>query len=364
MSTKTKKWIAVILCLVMALASTACGSTQTTAEKPATAAPADKPAEPAEATNTADPYADFKPVVLRVGHAHNEQEVPHLEMVNMANAIAERTNGKITVEIYPNNSIGSNEDAIEQMRLGTNLAFYTDCGRLDTYVPGMCAISAPYVIEGFEDNAKLKDLPLVQEWTKKLEDDFGLTVLAFNWCQGFRAVFSNKGGTSPADFANVQLRSATSPIWVGAVETIGATAVPLELGETYSAIQTKLVDGCENNYGNLYNSAIYEVANTLYETRHVFHANTVVISSAWLRALPEEFQQIIIEECQAAGARTSQRLAESDNSCIEDMVNNHGVTFIPYEDMDIDAFKANAEKVYKNLGIVDQVAMLKEQLGK
>lgn len=353
-----KKLFALLLAAAMIFTFAACGSNDAT--------PSDAPTSTEPNSSTApsdDPYADFEPVVLRLGHSHSESEVPHEEMMKMAENIAERTNGKVTVEVYANNSIGTNEDVLEQMRTGTNIAFYTDPGRLDTYVPGFSAITAPYVIEGYEDIEALKDCPTVQGWTDKLENDFGITVLSFNFAQGFRNVFATKGGTCPDDFEGVQLRSATSPIWVATVEALGATPVALEFGEMYSGIQTKIVDGCEQNYGAVYNNAIYEVISTMTETRHVYLANCVVISTQWLKSLPEEFQDIIIEECEAAGERTSQGLAELDDYYLQQMV-DYGMEVIPYEDLDIDAFKANAEIAYETLGLTDAVNSLKADLGK
>ena len=355
---KANKLVAILLLAAMIFALAACGSSASAPAATTTEAPA-APAAPAEN----DPFAAMEPVTLRLGHSHSESEVPHEELVAMAERISERTNGKVTVEVYASNSLGSNEDVLEQARLGTNIAQYCDPGRLDNYVHGVSAISAPYVIEGYDDIAALKSCPSVQEWEGKLENDYGLTVLAWNFCQGYRNIFATKGGTTPSDFKGVQLRSATAPVWVATVEALGATPVALEFGEMYSGIQTKIVDGCEQNYGSIYNNAIYEVITTMTETRHVYLANCVVVSSQWLRALPQEAQDIILEEFNIAGEKTSERLAELDNFYREEMVNK-GMNVIPHEDLDIDAFKANAEAVYETLNIVDAVNSLKADLGK
>lgn len=355
---KANKLVAILLLVAMIFALAACGSSTSAPAATTTEAPA-APAAPAEN----DPFAAMEPVTLRLGHSHSESEVPHEELVAMAERISERTNGKVTVEVYASNSLGSNEDVLEQARLGTNIAQYCDPGRLDNYVHGVSAISAPYVIEGYDDIAALKSCPSVQEWEGELENDFGLTVLAWNFCQGYRNIFATKGGTTPSDFKGVQLRSATAPVWVATVEALGATPVALEFGEMYSGIQTKIVDGCEQNYGSIYNNAIYEVITTMTETRHVYLANCVVVSSQWLRSLPQEAQDIILDEFNIAGEKTSERLAELDNFYREEMVNK-GMEVIPYEDLDIAAFKANAEAVYETLNIVDAVNSLKADLGK
>lgn len=148
---------ATLLTLVMLLSLCACGQSApaATAAPAATEAPAAEPEAPA-----AEPAEAKEPTyTLRVGHSHSESEVPHTEMLAMAAAIEERTNGDVKVEIYPSNQLGSNEDTLEQARMGTNIAVYCDPGRLDTYVPGVSAISAPYVIEGYDDIAALNDCP-------------------------------------------------------------------------------------------------------------------------------------------------------------------------------------------------------------
>ena len=88
-----------------------------------------------------------------------------------------------------------------------------------------------------------------------------------------------------------------------------------------------------------------------------------MVSSQWLRSLPQEAQDIILDEFNIAGEKTSERLAELDNFYREEMVNK-GMEVIPYEDLDIAAFKANAEAVYETLNIVDAVNSLKADLGK
>jgi TRAP-type C4-dicarboxylate transport system substrate-binding protein len=188
-------------------------------------------------------------------------------------------------------------------------------------------------------------------------------MLAWNWSQGFRNVFATKGGTKPGDFSSIKLRSAPAPIWVETVKALGAAPVSLEFTEMYTGIQSKVVDGCEQNYGAIYNNAIYEVVTTMTETRHVYLANCVLISAGWFRALPEEHQAIILEECEQAGARSSDALAENDSFYLAEM-EKAGMQVIPYADVDIAAFKAKAEEAYAALGLTDSVRQLKVELGK
>jgi len=343
-----KKVLVLLLSLVLMFALVACGG----GDKKSTA----------KGEGSTD-IESFTPVKLRVGHSHSETEIPHLEMLQMAQNIFDRTGGKVIVEIYPSNQLGTNEDLVEQMRFGTNLALYADPGRLDSFAKGVSAISAPFVISGYEDIERLNDLPVVKGWMNTLENNYGLTVLSWNWCQGYRNVFANKGGRTPKDFAGVQLRAATAPIWVATVETLGATAVALEFGEMYSGIQTKIVDGCEQNYGAIYNNSIYEVISTMTETRHVYLANCVIISSKWLRNLPQEFQDIILEECNAGGQRTSEKLAELDDFYFKEM-QKYGMKVISHDELDMKAFMANAELAYKKLGLTEAVNALKADLGK
>ncbi len=306
--------------------------------------------------------AGQQPAVLRFAHAQAESDFAHIEAVKWGERVAARTSGQVSIEVYANAQLGvSGEDLMEQQRQGSNLAYNADAGRVAQFVPEFAAIAAPYVIENYEQLAALPQLPCIQAWTRQLEQN-DLTVIAWNWAQGYRHIYANKTGNSPADFANTTLRAAEAPLWVEAVKTLGAIPVVLPYGEMYTGIQTKIVDGCEQSVGTAYNMKLYEVCKYMVETRHIYMGNCITVGTKWLDTLSEEHRRIVIEECVAAGDAIARSQAASDLQYIEEMV-KAGLTLVPYADLDIAAFKKQAEASYAALGVDEAIRLLKQDLG-
>jgi TRAP-type transport system periplasmic protein len=175
--------------------------------------------------------------VLKYNHVLGESEPFHQAFLNWAEAVEERTDGGLKIEIYPSAQLGLEEDIIEQLKEGANVGQNTDSGRLAQYVPEIAVMNAPYFVDSIEEVEKLKELPTVQEWLKKLEDEHGIKVLSFNWVQGECHMFTNKPIKTPADLEGLRIRTPGAPIWQESIKAIGATPVSLPFGEVYVGMQ-------------------------------------------------------------------------------------------------------------------------------
>jgi len=357
MTMKKTCWtsLALIAMLITSLLA-GCGGGQSSVSS--SAAPASSAATASsDGGFSGNPSTPAETYTLRLATGHQETDPTFQEFKKWAEAVAEKTNGVITIDCYADGMLGTPEDIHEQMRQGANLSFQADAGRVANYVPEFAAISAPYVLDGYDQLKAVAQLPCVQEWEQKLEDEFGLIVLAWNWTQGYRHVYTSKYGTSPSEFRNVTLRSAEAPLWVETVKTIGASPITIPYGEQYSAIQTGVVDGCEQSVGNAYNSQLYEVCKYMVETRHIFMGNCITISAQWYRSLPEDLQRIVRDECKAAGDRVTQNNEALDAERIAEM-SEKGMEVIRYDQLDVEAFKQNAQSSYEVLGIGDAIQRL------
>lgn len=278
-------------------------------------------------------------------------------------AVSERTNGELTIDVYANAQLGAEEDVIEQMRMGANIGHNTDFARLGNYVPEVAVFNGPYMLESLDDVKKAQQLDCVKEWEKRLEEEFGLKVLSFAYVQGYRNVISNKAVTKPEDLSGMKIRTAGAPIWQESIRAIGATPVSLARSEIYSAAQTKAIDGIEDVYTAYANAQLNEVLKVVSETHHIYLVNVSVCSADWFNSLPEEYQQILVEEADKAGYAVSESIQENADQVKQEMI-DAGVTIVPYEDIDIEAFKAAGEKAYEVMGITEAKKAVYEGLGK
>ncbi len=315
------------------------------------------PAAPAESAPVEGKYK------LLFGHTLTEQDPFHLAYLKWAEAVKERTNGELVLDVFANSQLGVEEDVLEQMKQGTNVGWQTDAARLGNYVNEYSVLLAPYFLENMDEVKKLIDSPTVANWGQRLENEHRIKVISFAYVQGYRNVFSNKKGLSPAEFQGMQIRTAGAPIWVAGVGSLGCTPVALPYGEIYNGVQTKVVDGCELPYIAANNLKIQEVAKYILETRHFYQNNFMVCSAEWFDALPAEYQTILLEECDKAGLAVSEEMANNTDAAKQAMI-DAGMEYVPYEEMDIAAFKASSAKAYEELGLIEARDAIFAELGR
>jgi len=225
---------------------------------------------------------------LRFGHVQTSEDLFHKAYEKWAKVVSEKTTGGLTSEVYPSAQLGVEEDILEQMRKGSNVGWQTDPARLGNYVKEFSILYAPYLLDGLDDVKKLLDSKAIGGWSTKLENEFKIKIVSYAWVQGFRNIFSNKVGKSPAELKGMMIRTAPAPMWVASVNSLGCKAVALPYGELYNGIQTKVVDGCELPYAAATTLKVYEVAKYIIETQHIFQANVQVVSAEWFNKVPKE----------------------------------------------------------------------------
>lgn len=300
---------------------------------------------------------------LMFSHTLTENDPYHQAFLNWADAVKERTNGELTIDVYANAQLGAEEDVLEQARMGANIGHNTDFARLGNYVAELSCFNGPYMLESIDEVKAVKELPIFQEWEKRLADEFGIKILSFAYVQGYRNVICNQPVHNPEELGGMKLRTAGAPIWQESVRAIGATPVSLARSEIYSAAQTKAIDGLEDVYTAYANAQLDEVLKVVSETHHIYLINVSVCSAAWFDSLPEEYQKILVEEADNAGYAVSQSIQDNADAVRAQLIES-GVTVIPFEEIDIEAFKAAGEKAYEVMGITDAKNAIYEGLGK
>ncbi|HER25367.1 MAG TPA: C4-dicarboxylate ABC transporter [Candidatus Atribacteria bacterium] len=288
--------------------------------------------------------------VLKFNHVLSPNEPYHQGFLNWAERVKERTNGGLEIQVFHSAQLGVEEDIIEQIRQGVNVGQNTDSARLGNYVPGIAVMNGPYFVNSIEDVVKLNQLPTVKQWNEELATKYGLKVLSFNWVQGFRHFMTNKPIRSPEDLKGLRIRTPPAPIWQESVRALGAVPTAINFGEIYTALQQKAADGAELVYANIFGANLFEVLKYVSETKHFLLINFEVVSAKWFDSLPEEYQKILIEECDRAGLETSYGMEEGIPDFRKRAVEK-GMTII--QDVDIEAFKEAGKAAYEVLGIAD-----------
>ena len=298
---------------------------------------------------------------LKFNHVQTATEPYHLAWLEWAKAVNERTNGEVNIEVYHSAQLGVEEDIIEQMRMGAPVGQSSDPARMGNYVREFSMMNLPYFVDSLEEVEKLSASDSIQKWQKELEDKYGIHIMSFFYCQGFRQVYANVPVRRPEDLKSLRIRAAPARAWQELVRALGATPVAIPYVDIYSAIQTKAVDGSENGYVAGFHASMFEVCKVINETNHLLQLNTMVTSAEWFRSLPAEYQKIIDEECQKAGKKVSYEIVDKLSAEYKQMFKDKGVTIV---DVDLDAFRTNSKGAYEAMDLLEARNAVYREIGK
>jgi tripartite ATP-independent transporter DctP family solute receptor len=298
---------------------------------------------------------------LRFNHVLGPNEPFHKGFLAWADRVAERTGGRLKIDVYHSSQLGVEEDIIEQIRQGANVGQNTDAARLGNYVPGIAVVNGPYMVANKEEAFALADSPTMQGWIEELAEDHGIRVVCFDWVQGQRHFFTNRPVRAPEDLDGLRIRTPPAPIWQESIRALGATPVAMNFGDIYTGLQSRAVDGAELVYTNITAANLNEVLSHANETGHILLVNFQIVSEEWFDGLPEDVQAALTEECRAAGQETSAVIADALEAAKAELV-RRGMTIV--EDVDLDAFRKAGEKAYEVLGLTEARAKVLADMGR
>lgn len=298
----------------------------------------------AQGTKEAASEDDYK-LVLRMSHvfAPNEQLTKSLEIV--IKNIADRTDGAIEIQHYPQSQLAVYKDGVEQVARGADFISVEDPSYLGDYVADFNALVGPMLYKSFDEYEYMIQTDLVKGMLKELEDKHRIKVLALDYIFGFRNMKTNKVITTPADLKGMKIRTPGSQLFIDTINAMGATATPIGFAETLSAVQQGVVDGLEGTMDAYGSNGSAEVAKNMALTQHFLGTCGVYINVDVFNRIPEKYQTIIEEEF-TAGAK----------HMIGEISNNYEATKARLEaqgnkfnEVDSAAFAKTVDVVYANM---------------
>ena len=216
-----------------------------------------------------------------------------------AEQVAERTDGRITVEVYPDSQLGGEREMVEATQFGDIEMTAPSVGVLANFDESLEVFDFPFIFEDADTAHEVLDSELGDEMLAGLADS-GL--VALGWGEnGFRNLAMTDGTVRvPEDMEGVKLRTMQVPMHIAYWESIGAAPTPLSFPEVFTSLQQGVVDGVENPYELLYSARLTEPANYLTETRHIYDPEVLLINKDFYESLSDEDQEIIQSAADAA----------------------------------------------------------------
>ena len=294
-------------------------------------------------------------VSIKVAYENNPGEPFDQVMHHWKDELAKRSNGEITLELYPSSQLGSKKDVTEQAMMGLNVITISDVGFLADYDPDLGVLYGPFLTD---DPAKLFKV-YDGEWFKQKSEalkEKGIHIVMPNYLYGVRHLIAKKPVRTPEDLKGMKIRIPNNVMQIKTFEAMGATPTPMPLGETFPALAQGVIDGVENPISVLYGQKIQEEAKYLSKIGYLTNAALMVGGEAFFSTLPEDQLKLIHETAYDAGLYSQKLTTQLDNEMIAKM-QEAGVEVI---EVDRAPFRALAEKVYTQFpewtpGLYDQI---------
>ena len=268
-------------------------------------------------------------IVLKLAHGLDVTHPVHRAMLFMGERLVEKSGGRIRLEVFPAEQLGSEREMIEQVQLGCIDMTKTSISVLENFVPAMSVFSLPYVFRDDDHLWKVLNGPVGQR-LKQAGAAVGLTGLCY-YDAGSRSFYTkDRSIMTPADLAGLKIRVQQSRTSMDMVRAVGASPTPIAFGELYTALQQGIVDGAENNPPSLYTSRHYEICKYYSLDEHTMVPDILLISEVVWRRFDPETRRIIQEAADESVIYQRQLWKEFTEESMRE-VENAGVT-IEYPD--------------------------------
>ncbi|WP_341730067.1 TRAP transporter substrate-binding protein [Brooklawnia sp.] len=276
--------------------------------------------------------------VFKLAFNQTEEHPQYKAAVDFGKKLEEATDGRYSVKVYPNEQLGTQSDVVQNLSNGTVEMMYIGGPVMEGFNSDFIVYNLPYMFAGYDaQQAIFNDDELNKDLFSSIEESKNITVLSALYA-GVRNVYNSKHAvTTPADLQGLKVRVQQSDSQVAMIEAMGAIASPMGQGDVYSALQTGVLDGAENNETVYHSLKHDEVAKFYSYTKHLMIPDYLLISTQALNKMDdtdrEAFLGLIPELREEANtgfldfAKESRTASEAAGAAFN-------------EDVDVAAFKA------------------------
>jgi len=246
---------------------------------------------------------------------------------NLGKKLAEATNGRLSVQMYPSMQLGGEKETIEQTQIGAIQLLRVSAGTMGPIVDDINVVNMPFLFNNIAHSEKMMDGPIGQELLDKITASPSANLVALCWMNsGARSLYNSKRPIkSIEDVKGLKFRVIGNPIFIDMMNSLGGNGVAMGYDQVFSALQTGVIDGAENNPPSYVFSNHYTAAKYYSLTEHLVIPEVLVFSKrAWTnlsaddqnllkkfareaqfeeRVLWNQYEQQAMEKAKAAGCQ-------------------------------------------------------------
>src|SRR5689334_18745061 len=249
----------------------------------------------AAAAAFATPSHAQQKLVLKASDVHPAGYPTVVAVEHLGDKLAKATNGRITVQMYASMQLGGEKEAIEQAQIGAIQLARVSVGALGPVVSDLNVFNLPFLFRNTAHMQKVIDGPIGQELLDKVAGNANAGLVGLCWMDaGARNVYdTRKPIKSIADLKGLKVRVMGNPMFVDMMNALGGNGVAMGYDQVFSALQTGVVDGAENNPPSFVFDNHYQVAKFYTMTEHLIVPEMVVMSKRTFDGLSKDDQALL-----------------------------------------------------------------------
>jgi tripartite ATP-independent transporter DctP family solute receptor len=215
-------------------------------------------------------------------------------IVRMGKKLEAQTNGRLSIQMYPSMQLGGEKEMIEQAQVGALQIARISVGPMGPVVDELNVFNLPFMFRDEAHMRKVIDGPIGNEMLERISASPQSRLIALGWMDaGTRNVYAKKPIKGPADLHGEKIRMMGNPIFVETMNAMGGNGISMGFNELYSALQTGVVDGAENNPPTFLTANHYQIDKYYSLTGHLIIPEIFVFSKRTWDTLSKQDQALI-----------------------------------------------------------------------
>lgn len=276
-------------------------------------------------------------MTLKLGHLANEQNSWHKAAVKFGEELSSLTDGRIDVQVFPNETLGKEIDLINGMQLGS--VDMTITGEsLQNWAPMAALLAVPYAYQTLEDMDAVASGEIGDKIEQQIVEKARIRPIAY-FARGPRNLTSNREIKSPDDLNGLKLRVPNVPLFVDVWKSLGAQPTPMAFSEVFTSLQAGTIDAQENPLALIDSASFNEVQKFVNKTEHVRSWIYLTISEITWGKLSDDDKEAVMEAAKRAQAY-ERDLFSADEERLTRELQAKGMTFV---EVDTQAFAQKAK---------------------
>ncbi len=285
--------------------------------------------------------------VLRFATDSSEDYVSTVQIYKFAEEVAEKSEGRLKIEVYAGGQLGEEKACVEQVQFGALDITKSSMGALTSFNENLNLLSLPYLFKSEEHLWAVMNSEIGENL---LKDMANVGLVGLGWLDaGSRCFYAKSPLENTESFKGLKIRVMQSSIYTDMMTALGSAPISMSGGEIYSALQTGVVDGAENNIPRIIDMSHNEQCKYLILDRHNIMPEMVIMSMAAWNRLDAADQTVIADAAKHLQENMIAAWADTEKAALETLKQG-GMTVVEPSEEVLASFRRAMQPVYDTYG--------------